>query len=274
MPAEKGRDYVIHKLMELAMKIKGFCGIDFTMNLASLDLKVSRRLNEIGFNLDEYINYLQTDTNEWDKLVEYITINETYFFREFNQLEEFQNLLKKQSGKFIKVWCIPCSTGEEAYSLAILAKEVELSTGNQVRIVASDLNKKVLEHAKKGHYSKNSLSFRRIPENKEYLKKYFIETESGFEVKNEIKQMVSFEPFNLTDFPTYKKYNQIDIIFCRNVLFYFNDEIIKKVIRSFHSILNNDGYLFLGHAESISSFNSKFISVHTKEAFYYKKDIL
>ncbi|MFK9090555.1 CheR family methyltransferase [Bacillus salipaludis] len=265
---------MIDKRMELALKIKGFCGIDFTMNLANLDLKVSRRLDELGVNLEEYIPHLQRDPKEWDKLVEHITINETYFFREFNQLKEFQTLLKKQTGKLINVWCIPCSTGEEAYSLAIMAKEVELSTGNRVRIVASDLNKKVLEHAKSGFYSKNSLSFRRLPEHKEFLKKYFSETMLGYEVKNEIKQMVSFEPFNLTDYPSYVKFNQIDFIFCRNVLFYFNEEIIKDVIGSFHSILNKDGYMFLGHAESISSFENKFLSVHTKDTFYYKKEIL
>ncbi|WP_312470753.1 protein-glutamate O-methyltransferase CheR [Neobacillus sp.] len=265
---------MIHKWMELALKIKEFCGIDFTMNLAGLDLKVSRRLNELGLILEEYTPHLQKDPKEWDKLVEHITINETYFFREFNQLEEFQNLIKKQSGKLINVWCVPCSTGEEAYSLAILAKELEASSGNRVRIVASDINKKVLEHAKKGFYSKNSLSFRRLPDNKEYLKKYFIETDIGYEVKNEIKQMVSFEPFNLTDYSSYAKYNQIDFIFCRNVLFYFNEAIIKEVIRSFHGTLSNDGYLFLGHAESISSFESKFVSVHTKDTYYYKKDIL
>lgn len=262
-----------NKLLELALKIKEYCGIDFTTNLASLELKVSRRLNQSEVTLEEYLVYLHKEPTEWDKLVEQITINETYFFREFNQLEEFQNLLKKQTGKLIHVWCIPCSTGDEAYSLAILAHELEYSTGNRVRIIASDINKKVLGHAKKGFYPKNSLAFRRLPENKEYLKKYFIETEAGYEVKNEIKQMVSFEPFNLTDYPTYAKFNQMDFIFCRNVLFYFNEEIIKKVIESFHSVLKNDGYLFLGHAESISSFENNFVSVHTQDTFYYKKKI-
>jgi chemotaxis protein methyltransferase CheR len=265
---------VKQELSALALKIREYCGIDFTTNLASLEQKVARRLNELGLTIEEYQTYLHNDLKEWDKLVEHITINETYFFREFNQLAEFQNLVKKKTGKPIKVWCVPCSTGDEAYSLAILAKELEHSTGNVVRIVASDLNKKVLEHAKKGFYPKNSLSFRRLPENWEYLKRYFIETEQGYEVKNEIKQMVSFEPFNLTDYHTYTKYNQIDFIFCRNVLFYFNDEIIKKIITGFNSILKNDGYLFLGHAESITSFESKFVSVHTKDTFYYQKALI
>lgn len=264
-------DNVKRVLPELALKIREYCGIDFTNNLASLELKVSRRLNELKFTLVEYMNHLQKDSKEWDKLIEHITINETYFFREFNQLEEFQNLIKKKTGKQINVWCIPCSTGDEAYSLAIMAKELELTTGNRVRIVASDINKKVMEHAKKGFYPKNSLSFRRISENQEYLKRYFIETELGYEVKNEIKQMVSFEPFNLTNYHTYAKYNQMDFIFCRNVLFYFNGDIIKNIIKNFYAILKNDGYLFLGHAESISSIETEFVSVHTKDTYYYKK---
>ncbi|PFP30802.1 chemotaxis protein CheR [Bacillus sp. AFS073361] len=258
-------------LTELAFKIRDYCGIDFTGNLASLELKAARRLVKLGLKIEEYGPFLQKEPKEWDKLVENITINETYFFREFNQLEEFQNLLKKKTGQQINVWCIPCSTGDEAYSLAILAKEIELSTGNRVRIVASDLNKKVLDHAKNGFYPKNSLSFRRIPEHREYIKKYFIETELGYEVKKEIKQMISFEPFNLTDYHAYAKYSQMDFIFCRNVLFYFNEEITKQIIRSFYSILKNNGTLFLGHAESISNFNSKFLPIHTKDTFYYTK---
>lgn len=259
-------------LLDLALNIREYCGIDFTTNLPNLELKLSRRLKELETPFEEYHVFLQENAKEWDKLVEQITINETYFFREFSQLEEFQRLLKSKSGKVINVWCIPCSTGEEAYSLAILAKEMELLTGNRVRIMASDLNKKVLEQAKKGFYSKKSLSFRRLPENKEYIKKYFIETEMGFEVKNEIKQMVTFEPFNLTDYRSYAKFNQMDVIFCRNVLFYFNDEITKNIIQSFYSILKGDGYLFLGHAESISNIKTGFVPVHTKDTYYYKKN--
>jgi chemotaxis protein methyltransferase CheR len=262
---------VNNELSELALKIRGFCGIDFTSNLKSLEMKVSRRLTELGLGLKEYITILDRDQKEWEKLVEHITINETYFFREFNQLEEFQRLVKQQSWKEIKVLCIPCSTGEEAYSLAILAHELELLTGNRVRIIASDINKKVLEQAEKGFYSKNSLSFRRLPEHKDYINKYFIETETGFEVKKEIKQMVSFEYFNLTDYHKYSRFSGMDFIFCRNVLFYFNDEIIEKIIENFHSILKDDGFLFLGHAESISKFDSNFVPVHTKDSFYYTK---
>jgi len=259
--------------LDLALNIREHCGIDFTNNLPNLELKLSRRLTELEIPLADYQSYLQENPKEWDKLIEAITINETYFFREFSQLVEFQNLLKKKSGKVINVWSIPCSTGEEAYSLAILAKEMELLTGNRVRIMASDLNKKVLEQAKKGIYSKNSLSFRRLPENKDYLKRYFKETEQGYEVKSDIKQMVTFEPFNLTDYHSYAKYNQMDVIFCRNVLFYFNEDITKNIIENFYSILKDDGHLFLGHAESISSIKSKFVPVHTRDTFYYiKKD--
>jgi len=270
---KKGREPVKNGLLDLALRIRDYCGIDFTNNLPNLELKLSRRLTELAMNLEVYSAYLKENRQEWDKLVEHITINETYFFREFPQLVEFQNLLKKKTGKVINVWCIPCSTGEEAFSLAILGKELELITGNRVRIIASDLNKKVLDQAKKGIYSKNSLSFRRIPENKDYLKRYFKETEHGYEVKNEIKQMVTFEPFNLTDYTAYAKYHQMDVIFCRNVLFYFNEDITKNIIQHFYSILKDDGHLFLGHAESISSIKSKFVPVHTKDTFYYvKKD--
>lgn len=259
------------RMLELSLNIREYCGIDFSNNLKSLELKLSRRLLELGITIDQYLSYLQNNWSEWDKLIEQITINETYFFREFNQLEEFQQLLKQKPDQTINVWCIPCSTGEEAYSLAILAKELEPLTGQRVKIRASDLNKKVLDKARKGFFSKNSLSFRRLPESREYLKNYFIETDLGFEVKDEIKQMVSFEPFNLTDYYKYALYSQMDFIFCRNVLIYFDDDTIKNIIRSFYTNLKNDGYLFLGHAESISNIESKFVPVYTKETFYYRK---
>ncbi|MEH7107201.1 CheR family methyltransferase [Bacillus sp. JJ1764] len=259
------------ELSELATLIREYCGIDFSSNLTSLDLKVSRRLMELNLNIDEYLFYLQKNRTEWDKLVEYITINETYFFREFNQLQEFQNLLRKTSGKTIQVWCVPCSTGEEAYSLAMLAKEMEPLTGNRVRIMASDLNKKVLDQAKSGFYSKNSFSFRRFPENSKYLNKYFIEHEDGYEVKNEIKQMITFEAFNLADFYLYSKFGQLDFIFCRNVLIYFDEDMKKSIVNQFYSTLKKDGYLFLGHAESISNIKSQFVPIYTKDTFYYTK---
>lgn len=263
--------FVENKIIDLALKIRNYCGIDFTTNLNNLELKISKRLMELDLKMDEYSIYLEKNEKEWDKLVEYITVNETFFFREFNQLEEFQNLIKVKKGKQINIWCIPCSTGEEAYSLAILAKEMEPITGNRVRIFASDLNKKVVNCAKKGLYMKNSLSFRRLPQNTEYIKKYFTETDFGYEVKKEIKEMISFEPFNLTNYNAYAKYNQMDFIFCRNVLFYFNEEINKKIIENFYSILKNDGYLFLGHAESIANIENKFKAIHTKDTFYYVK---
>lgn len=90
-------------------------------------------------------------------------------------------------------------------------------------------------------------------------------------MKNEIEQMISFVPFNLTDYHTYAKYNQVDFIFCRNVLFYFYEEVIKNIITRFYFILKNEGYLLLGHSESITTIKSKFVPVHTKDTFYYRK---
>jgi len=256
---------------ELAVEIRNYCGIDFTKSIDNLKLKISRRLKELQLEITQYMKLLKESPKEWDKLIEVITINETYFFREINQLEEFQHQISQKTNRNINIWCIPCSTGEEAYSLAILAKEMELTTGNRVRIIASDLNKKVLDYAKKGFYPKNSLAFRRFPTDKEYLKRYFVEHEDGYEVKKEIKEMITFEPFNLTDYHAYQKHKGVDFIFCRNVLFYFNEHIVEEIMTHFYNVLKDDGSLFLGHAESISSLHTSFQPAHSKHAYYYVK---
>ena len=260
-----------NRLMELAIKIREFCGIDLTGNLPNFEMKLARRLRETGLGLPAYQEYISRCDPEWEKLIELVTINETYFFREFSQLMAFQQLLKQNPADMIRVWCVPCSTGEEAYSLAIMAKEIEPSSHSRIKIHACDLNKNVLEQAKRGIYTSGSLSFRRMPQDRDYISRYFIQTPEGYEVRSDIKEMVTFETFNLTDYHSYAKYAPMDIIFCRNVLFYFNDEINQRIIHSFYEALKEGGHLFLGHAESISSMSSPFIPVRANETFYYQK---
>lgn len=257
----------------LASMIKEYCGIDFLLNISNLEMKMVSRLKLLNLSIEEYLFYLKKNPLEWDKLVECVTINETYFFREEHQLEEFQQLLAQKKSDIITLWCIPCSTGEEAYSLAILAKEAEKKTGKKVKIYACDINKKVLETAKKGYYTKNSLSFRRFPYEKNYLKTYFTEDEKGYQIKDEIKQMITFEPFNLKDSASYNKYRNVDFIFCRNVLFYFNEPIVEQIINNFYRTLHQDGVMFLGHAESISNLKTNFQTHYTQQTFYYKKGV-
>lgn len=139
-----------------------------------------------------------------------------------------------------------------------------------VKITASDINKKVLDMAEKGLYHKRSLSFRRIPEH--WLTQYFEDRDPYYEVITPLKNMVSFEHLNLLNQEhMINQRDQFDVIFCRNVLIYFDQATVKKVVSYFHDALKKGGYLFLGHAETISQMGVGFESVSKDGTFYYRK---
>jgi len=250
-----------------------FCGLNFQNNLTTLESKIVKRLQTLNLTLWEYIKYLERNPTEWDQVVEILTINETYFYREDHQLNELiQNVLvewKDRKTKPIKIWSAACSTGEEPYTLAMLIQETGLFAEGQIEIMATDINKKVLQLASQGTYSKRSLSFRRIPDY--LLTKYFVETSDSFEVNQSTKRMVHFRHLNLLDPLNMSKMMDFDIIFCRNVLIYFDQPTIFKVVSSFYQSLKNPGYLFLGHAENISTMKTGLQTVNRQNTFYYRK---
>lgn len=261
-------------LNQLGKEVYDYCGLNYLNNLSSLELKISKRLTQLNLqSLWSYIRVLEEDKSEWDHLIQLLTINETYFYREDKQLLVYQNTilprLKDSNANKIKVWSAGCSTGEEPYSLAILTKESNVNESKRVEIVGTDIDKKVLNIAKHGVYNKNSLSFRRIPQN--WLQKYFVETETDYVLKDDIKEMVSFRYLNLLDEKENCEKEVYDIIFCRNVLIYFDEETIKKVVTTFYKALKKGGYLFLGHAETISKFDIGFETINEDGTFYYRK---
>jgi len=261
-------------LIQLAELIYEYCGIDFFRNLSSLEAKISGRLKELGLSCWEYGGYLRVEPQEWDTLIELITVNETYFFREENLLEEFQKVIlpqyKDRTPNYpLRIWCAACSSGEEPYTLAILTKEAGLFEDGAIEIIASDINKKVLQKAKRGIYNKKSFSFRTMPE--EILHKYFISFEEEYKVRDSIREMVDFRCLNLLDEHIVQKIGTVDIIFCRNVLIYFDKKAIHKVVRSLYDALKTGGYLLLGHAETITGMDTGFETIYAPSAFYYRK---
>jgi len=219
----------------------------------SLESKISERLKELGLSCWEYGGYLRVEPKEWDTLIDLITVNETYFFREENLLEEFQKVIlpkykDRTPNNPLRIWSSACSSGEEPYTLAILSEETGLFETGAVEIIASDIDKKVLEKARRGLYNKKSFSFRTMP--KEILDKYFISFGDDYKVKDSIRAMVDFRRVNLLD--------ENKIVFCRNVLIYFDTKAINKVINSLYKVLRAGGYLFLGHAETITGMNTGF----------------
>lgn len=261
-------------LEQLAQYIYEFCGIDYLNNLTSLENKIASRLKELGLSLWEYCGYIKMEEKEQDILIELITVNETYFFREENLLSELQNVIftqykERNKENPLRIWCAACSSGEEPYTLAMLIKETMLFKEGCVEIIASDINKKVLNKAQNALYNKRSFSFRKMPEG--MLKKYFEELEEDYKIKDDIRAIVEFKHLNMFDNNVSEIIGKVDIILCRNVLIYFDIEAIKKVSKTFFSIIKPEGYLFLGHAETITSVNPGFESKYTPSIFYYKK---
>lgn len=254
--------------------IYNYCGIDYRKDISALRSKIKERLNALGLSSWEYCGYLKVEPNEWDALIELITVNETYFFREENSLEEFQKVILPQyvgrtSQNPLLIWSAACSTGEEPYTIGILVEQSGLFNRGAVKIIATDINKKALHKAKSGLYKKKSLSFRRMP--LELCDKFFVGYGEYYKVKDSIMEMVEFRHINLLDNKLKEKMGKVDIIFCRNVLIYFDDAAIKKIIDAFYDILNSGGYLFLGHAESITHLKTGFKVIYTPSTFYYKK---
>jgi chemotaxis protein methyltransferase CheR len=266
-------DLGLEKLSEI---IYDFCGLVYSDRLFILKDKISKRLSELGLSTMDYCFYLNRTPSEWDILIELLTINETYFYREENQLKECCSsvlplLRDSNRGRPLRIWSAACSTGEEPYTLAMLIHESGRFLPGTVEIIATDINKKVLNKAEKGWYHSGSFAFRRIPES--LLGKYFSEEDGGYQIKPVIKKMVHFKHLNLLDEKrTKSEIGQVDVIFCRNVLIYFDQNTFNRVIKSLHTHLTPGGFLFLGHAESIRDMAIGFEKIDSDRTFYYRKE--
>lgn len=213
--------------------------------------------------LNEYYIMLKftEDSIEFYQLVNDLTVNETYFFRDFPQLRNFAEEVlpifekEKGDGKKLKIWCAACSTGEEAYTLSIILQEMlEKPERWNIQILATDINTEVLQSAKIGLY--DSRSIKDVPH--EYLDKYFTRRKDKYLINLEVRKLVSFKQLNLMDEDAMSNINGCDFIFCRNCLIYFDDVSRGKVVSDFYESLNPGGYLFLGHSESVGRISSAY----------------
>jgi chemotaxis protein methyltransferase CheR len=188
-----------------------------------------------------------------------ITVNYTSFFREslhFDFIKEnavrlFENRQDQRSDGEFRIWSSACSTGEEPYTLAMVLKEA-LPAGVKIRILATDINKKVLSIAQGGLYPCNIEN----EVDRYYLGKYFYKTPTGYMISEDIKNIVSFRHFNLLDDFPFK--NTFDMVFCRNVMIYFDAAVRQELANKIFNILHSGGLLFTGHSESLSGHVHKF----------------
>ena len=242
--------------------------------------RVNTRMEEIGeINYEDYLNLLKFrdgDKVELQQLINLLTINESYFFRDFPQIESFANHClidvaqrKAAADDFtIRIWSAGCSSGDEPYTLAIVLSEILDVKKWKIEIVASDIDLAILAKAKKGIYDERSI--KDTPP--EYLDKYFTTHNQRYKVIDKIKEMVHFEHVNLIDVREMRKKRNFDFIFCRNVLIYFNELSRKKVVDNFYISLNRGGYIFLGSSESINRITTAFTMKKKGNYLVYTKD--
>ena len=244
-------------------------GIFFAENKAYLlESRLTNRLGELGLSsFEDYYYCLKYGSdkakNEITNLFDVVTTNETSFFRNPPQLDAFKILIQKSylNGTAsiaapIRIWSAACSTGEEAYTLAIIMEELLQTTKQNIpyMIYATDISQKVLESAKRAVFSQYSI--RNTDES--FKNKYFTEENNMFKLKENVKKNVKIDFMNLVDENTYRSYKQMDIIFCRNVLIYFDEKMKKKVIENLYESLKTKGFLTIGHAESLHNISRAF----------------
>ncbi|KAF0221380.1 MAG: chemotaxis protein methyltransferase [Geobacteraceae bacterium] len=248
-------------------------------NMKILERGIASRMGALRIGSHrEYFDHLtryQESRQELQKLLQHLTVGETYFFRYRAHFEALKTLiateLTARNGKSLRFWSAGCSTGEEPYSMAMTIMEtVPDWRKRDIRILATDINNRALKKAREGVYRSWAM---RVTE-KRYLDRYFDWVGDKFRVKEEVKSLIEFSPLNLqtAGFPTEDgDSRKFDAIFCRNVMIYFTLDTTRRIVERFAECLVPGGYLFLGHAEALSQISSQF-ERHTRDgSFYYSK---
>ncbi len=248
-------------------------GNDFSLyKRSTIFRRIERRmgLHQIT-NIATYVRFLRDDPTEIDSLFKELLIGVTCFFRDPAEWERLKQdvmpiLLSLRSNiGVVRVWVAGCSTGEEAYSLAMVFKEAmepfKTLKNIAIQVFATDLDRDAIDRARHGLYPDNIVA----DVSPERLRRFFIREDNGYRITKEIRETVVFAPQNLIMDPPFTK---VDIMSCRNVLIYLSSEIQKKLIPLFHYCLNPDGILFLGSAETIGAFSSLFTQVDGKARIY------
>ena len=261
--------------------IEKHCGIHLTDDKGYLvETRLTTLMYEHGCDTfgEFYTKALQDKTNFLrDKIIEAITTNETFWFRDlhpFGILNEtlfsrYAEEIKSGKRSKIKVWCTACSTGQEPYSIAMsflefLRRNPLISEGH-IDILATDISSTVLYLGKLGRY--NSLAISRGLSD-EYRRRYFEKGDKFWTIKDKVKNMVRFQKFNLQD--DFSHLGRQDIIFCRNILIYFSPEFKQDILKRIARLLRPEGYLFLGASESIIMYTNEYEMIRHAVGLFYQ----
>lgn len=245
--------------------------------------RLSERLDELGLNsFSEYyqrLRYHPMGADELDEALELITTKETYFFRQEYQLSAFTSEILPQLSqtladqKRLRIWSAGCATGEEVYTLCMLIQESRLFRDWTVRVVGTDLSRRSVAHARRGVYRESSLRVTTPLQRAMYFDETTTAATSQWAVKDGIKTMSWFGHLNLLDPTKASTVGRADVIFCRNVLIYFDTLSRRKVIDSLYDRLVPGGYLLLGHSESLLNLSTAFELVHLTDDLVYRKPL-
>ena len=277
---EVSRD-IIGEFEKLIIAESGICFQE--IDHPQLEINLAERAKKLSYtSLEDYFNYLKFGTrrrSEIEVLLNIVTINHTYFFRNDSHFQALKHdvlpniiikrraiaksLLKSPS---LKIWSAGCSTGEEAYSIAIVLKELISDIDKwDIDICSTDISRKVLEKAREGVYILSSLKM--VKEG--FLKKYFhIDASGKYEINGDVKKLVNFNYLNLIDdiYPV-----DFDLIFCRNVVIYFDFEKTFEVMSKLYDSLRQEAYIFIGYSESLSFMEDKFEMIEKRDGIFYRK---
>jgi chemotaxis protein methyltransferase CheR len=227
----------------------------------------------------EYLSFVQLQPSqaELQTLVNAMTVNETYFYREDYQLKTMVDevmddvLRRKGTSRPLRIWSMPCSTGEEPYSIGIyLLENWPRIAEVDVEIVGSDINSEVVESCKRGVYTPYAL--RAL--SPALIKKYFTRlSDQEYRISEDLRGAVRFTVVNLTDSEQTRRFRDYDLVFCRNLLIYFDDAKRREAIENLYGVLNPGGYLFLGHSESMSRMSALFHVASAASFLVYQKPL-
>jgi chemotaxis protein methyltransferase CheR len=238
--------------------------------------RITQRMSETG--ADSFRNYflrLAASPAEIEELINAFTINETYFYREEHQLAALSRSIlpdlvrSRRPGDLVRLWSMPCASGEEPYSIAIwLLENWQLVDAYNIEIVGSDIDTAILARAESGLYGERALS--RLPE--DVVERYF---EHGHgrsrQIISDIRESVHFQPVNLVDPAEMAAMGKFDVIFCRNLLIYFDGASRLAAADLLYDCLNPGGYLCLGHTESMSRISDRFEVARFDDAIVYRR---
>jgi chemotaxis protein methyltransferase CheR len=238
--------------------------------------KLSPLVIERGFGsyLDYYylLKYDASALAEWQNVMNALSVQETYFWREFDQIRTLVQTLVPQwhtrnPGAKLRIWCAACATGEEPLTIAMALNEAGWFDRASIEILATDGSSKAIERCVRGVYRERA--FRSLPA--QLRDRYFEYDEAGWRVKNEIHSRVTWGIANLIDEEQTAPLAQADFIFCRNVFIYFSESAIRRVVHSFARHMRSPGYLFVGAAESLIRMTTDFTLTEIDDAFVYVK---